>query len=335
MHLKQNWRWFVSVVIIVAAAGLAFSRRSELASVIVTVQSAHPVWLVGAILLQACVYVMFSLVMRQSLIILNYRLPVSSILPISFTGIALNRFFPSSGTLTEIVGLGHRDIPRGTATVALSLNLLSGFSAFGVLLFTGFGYLVTHGGIGIGNLLALLPVLFIILLLAGFVFRQARDRERLTRRALAIQEKIGRLARRSFAPDAILHFLDEAYEGVTLIRTNIKGFIQLVGMQLVTLLLDGAGLMLLFIALDVHPNLLMVILGYALAYTVATVSSLPGGGGSFEAAMTLTYTRLGVASHVALSVTLLYRFMTFWLPLMVVAIAANRLRAKQPQIPAS
>lgn len=331
MSIKQNWRWFVSVAVVVAVAGLAFVRRSELESVVATVRGARPGWLAGATLLQISVYIMFALVLRQSLIILKYRLRLRNVLPISFTGIVLNRFFPSSGTVAEVVGLVGRNVPQGTATVALTLNLLSGFTAFGILLLGGLGYLFTHGGIVIGNLIALLPALVIVLLIALFIFRQARDRDRLTRRALALQRKVGRVLHRSFAPAAILRFLEEMYDGFALIRSNSKSFIRLVGMQLMALLLDSAGLTLLFLSLNVQPHPLLVLLGYALAYTVATVSSLPGGGGSFEAAMTLTYTRLGIPSHVALSVTLLYRFMTFWLPLLVVALTANRLRRKQSQ----
>src|SRR5688500_11344540 len=137
MRFKQNWRWFVLVVVVVAIAGLAFARRSELGAVAATVRSARPGWLAAAMLLQASVYVMLALVLRQCLIILSYRLRLQSILPISFTGIVLNRFFPSSGTIAEIVGLANRGVPQGTATVALSLNLLSGFSAFGILLLGG------------------------------------------------------------------------------------------------------------------------------------------------------------------------------------------------------
>lgn len=335
MKLRHNWRWIVSLAIIPMVALLAFVHRSELESVVVTVHKADPLWLALAVLIQICVYVMFSLVMRQCLIILNYRLPIRRVLPVSFAGIALNRFFPSSGTIAEIVGLGKCGVPRGTAMIALSLNLLSGFAAFGVLLLTGFGYLLTHGGIGAGNLLALVPVLILLPLVVMFVFNQARNRKRVTHQAIAIQQTLGRLLRRSFSPHAMLRFLDDAYAGAALIRANLKAFVQLVCMQLITLLLDGSGLMLLFFTLNLHPHLLTVLLGYALAYTVAMVSSLPGGGGSFEAAMTLTYARLGIASHVALSVALLYRLMTFWLPLIVVALTANRLRAKQPRIPVS
>jgi Mg2+-importing ATPase len=133
----------------------------------------------------------------------------------------------------------------------------------------------------------------------------------------------------------MLDFVAETYDSIALIRTNAFGFVRLIGLHLSALLLDCVGLTLLCVALGFHPDFLLVLLGYSLAYVIAAVSSLPGGGGSFEAAMAVTFTQLGVPGHLALSVTLLYRLMTFWLPLLPVAFTANSIRAPRPRQPAS
>jgi uncharacterized protein (TIRG00374 family) len=67
-----------------------------------------------------------------------------------------------------------------------------------------------------------------------------------------------------------------------------------------------------------------VLLGYSLAYFFSTISSLPGGGGTFEALMVVTITNLGIDQALALSVTLLYRLLAFWMPLVISAIIYRR-----------
>jgi uncharacterized protein (TIRG00374 family) len=330
--IKRNlWRWFGSLAIVLVILGLAFLQREEVALMIATVQNAHVAWLAVAIALQIVVYVMFAVVMHQSLVLVQRPLTLASIFPFSFTGIVLNRFIPAGGTAVEVIGLLNRGVPQGATTVVLSLNILSGIAAFGLMLVGGTAYQIAHGGLDLRGGLGLVGGIAVAALAIALIIRRARDREGLTRKALALQRGAGRLLRRSFAPEGMLHFIDETYDSVALIRTNAFGFIRLIGLHLTALLLDCVGLVLLFVALGYRPDFLLVLLGYSLAYVIATLSSLPGGGGSFEAAMALTYTQLGVPAHLALSVTLLYRLMTFWLPLLVVAFTANRIRMPRLQ----
>ena len=113
----------------------------------------------------------------------------------------------------------------------------------------------------------------------------------------------------------VLAFIAELYEGTALMSRDRFGFVQLVALQLVALLLDCLTILLLFWAVGVWPHFSVVLLGYSLAYFFSTISSLPGGGGTFEALMVVTMTNLGIEAAIALSVTLLYRLLAFWLPL--------------------
>jgi uncharacterized protein (TIRG00374 family) len=331
---SKGWRWLGSIAMILVIAGLALLRREEVVSMITTVQDADPAWLAIAIGLQFVVYLVFAVVMHHSLVLVRHPLPLTSIFPFSFTGIVLNRFLPAGGTAVEVLGLLSRGVPQGTTTVVLSLNILSGVVAFGLMLAGGIGYQALYGGIDLQRGSALAVALVLVLLAIFVIVRQARDRERLTQNLLALQRWTGRLLRRSFAPESMLRFVAETYDSLALIRTNVMGFVRLVGLNLAALLLECAGLALLFIALGFRPDFLTLLLGFSLAYVVATISSLPGGGGSFETAMVVTYTQLGIPAHLALSVTLLYRLLTFWFPLIAVVFTANRIRAPRAQQPA-
>jgi uncharacterized protein (TIRG00374 family) len=122
----------------------------------------------------------------------------------------------------------------------------------------------------------------------------------------------------------VLAFIAELYEGTALMSRDRFGFVQLVALQLVALLLDCLTILLLFWAVGVWPHFSVVLLGYSLAYFFSTISSLPGGGGTFEALMVVTMTNLGIEAAIALSVTLLYRLLAFWLPLLVSSVIYRR-----------
>lgn len=331
MNNRSLWRWFGSLALVLVIIGLAFLRREEVALMIATVQTAHFGWLAVSLAVQVVVYLMFAVVMHQSLVLVHRPLTLASIFPFSFTGIVLNRFLPAGGTAVEIIGLLNRGVPQGTTTVVLSLNILSGVAAFGLMLVGGAAYQIGHGGLELRGGLGVVGGVALAVIAIVLIIRQARDRAGLTRKALALQRGAARLLRRSFPPEGMLHFIEETYDSIALIRANMLGFMRLIGLHLSALLLDCMGLVLLFFALGYRPDFLMVLLGYSLAYIVATLSSLPGGGGSFEATMALTYTQLGVPAHLAFSVTLLYRLMTFWLPLLAVAFTANRIGAPRLQ----
>ncbi|MDQ4146576.1 MAG: flippase-like domain-containing protein [Pseudomonadota bacterium] len=185
-------------------------------------------------------------------------------------------------------------------------------------------YLFTHGELRVNQVLIIVVLILMIVTFGMYLWGLSHDRALLTRRVLGIKDWTARLLRRSWGDTQLLAFIAELYEGGTLIKRDRKGFMQLVALQMLALLLDCMTLLLLFWSVGVWPHLSVVLLGYSLAYFFSTISSLPGGGGTFEATMAVTITALGVDQPLALSVTLLYRLLAFWLPLTITAVVYRR-----------
>jgi uncharacterized membrane protein YbhN (UPF0104 family) len=89
-------------------------------------------------------------------------------------------------------------------------------------------------------------------------------------------------------------------------------------------------------AFDVHPDVGALILGYTTAY-VATALPLPAGGaGGIEASLALTLNAIGVPLAAAVLATVVYRIITFWLPILPALIAlpgVRRLAEELPDVP--
>jgi len=87
-------------------------------------------------------------------------------------------------------------------------------------------------------------------------------------------------------------------------------------LELTIILLDSATLWLLVRALGVSAPPLGLFAGFMLASVLRSIGIVPGGLGAFEAAAVVTLHWIGVSIAVALSATLLFRGLTFWLPML-------------------
>lgn len=325
--LRRHWRLGLAFVIVGVVIAVVFIQRHELFEAGRLLSTAHFPWIVAALITQSLVYLCFSAVYWRSLHLLGYHVRLRSLYGVAFVGVFLGRVFPAGGTSTFaflLYQLRRRGIPDGTGAVAVTLDGLSYLMAFFTLLTGGFLYLFTHGELKVNQVLIVALVTLAIILFGMYVWGLSRDRALLTRRALALKSRIARLFGRSWGDTRVLAFIAEMYEGAALIGRDRFGFIQLVGLHLSALLLDCVTLLLLFWSINLWPHFSVVLLSYSLAYFISTLSSLPGGGATFEATMTVTMTTLGIANPVALSVTLLYRVLAFWLPLLISAIIYRR-----------
>ncbi len=321
--VRRHWR-----VIVVGLAGagvfLILARRAELDMILMLLRRAQWRWLVGALALQFAVYANFAAVFRLCLTLLGTKITLWTLYPPVFVGVILNRFFPSSGTAFLLYQMRRRGVPMSTATLAVTLNLLSGLPTFVGMLLGALVYRSLHDELERTQIASLVLVIIGVASVCGCAYRLQRDRVRLTHRVLIIKRHLGNLLQRSWDDRPMLDTIAQFYDGQALLQRAPLSFFWLIGMHSLALLLDSFTLLLLFAALGAAPGLGTVLLAYASAYLVSTVSSLPGGGGSFEVVMTLAFSQLGVPVETALAVTGLYRLLTLWLPLVGAGLVVQR-----------
>jgi uncharacterized protein (TIRG00374 family) len=78
---------------------------------------------------------------------------------------------------------------------------------------------------------------------------------------------------------------------------------------------DFAALVAALAALDAHARPSMVLLAYVVAQALAMIPVTPGGLGFVDAGLTALLVLIGVSADTALIGTLLYRLVSFWLPI--------------------
>jgi uncharacterized protein (TIRG00374 family) len=77
----------------------------------------------------------------------------------------------------------------------------------------------------------------------------------------------------------------------------------------------------------------LVAFGLLLSLVIGALPISPGSLIVYESAMTYFFTKLGAPVHAALIITLLYRFLTFWLPIPIgLLVYRNLQRNRKVQV---
>jgi uncharacterized protein (TIRG00374 family) len=157
--------------------------------------------------------------------------------------------------------------------------------------------------------------LLVLLLVAGVAAWGVRYRARITALAVRLAQRWAALRRRPYDPTPTEAAVARWFSAWGTLRTGgWRG--PVMGAALNTVF-DMLTLYFLFIAAGhpVSPGVLLA--GYGLPLLLGKVSFLPGGVGIVEGTMAALYDGLGVPSGVTVVVILIYRFFSFWLPLLI------------------
>jgi uncharacterized protein (TIRG00374 family) len=182
-------------------------------------------------------------------------------------------------------------------------------SVFGLIHLLSTHELSALQAIGFGMTLLLLS------LIVGVAVWGARHRSRITELAVRLARRWATLRHRPYDPASTEASVARLFRAWDTLRTGgwrgpILGATLNTGFDMLTLYF-------LFVAAG-HPVSLGVLLaGYGLPLLLGKVTFLPGGVGVVESTMAALYHGLGVSNGVAVVVILIYRFFSFWLPLLI------------------
>jgi uncharacterized protein (TIRG00374 family) len=214
--------------------------------------------------------------------------------------------------------LERRGLPKARSALVGPLFYAVDYAVFILLLGIGFTALLQRGE-GHAEAMAALPSLA-ALVVGGFIAWRLAARPRRLEAVLAgiarFLNGAARLARLSArVPPG---FAREAAETVAEVRDRLRGHpgigFRLFGAGLAMLLCDVATMAFAFGAFGVWVGVPTAFLGFCMASVGAVFSVLPGGLGTFDAAMVLGFTGLGVPRPAALAATVAYRVIATWLP---------------------
>ena len=211
-------------------------------------------------------------------------------------------FLPAGGISSLVFFTGpveRKGIKRSQIHFASTIYGFTGILTVVLVALPVFSYSLVDGTVGSGEFFALGTL---VLLVAAMV---------LLYRALLRNSALYRLVIR-LVPSAEV-FLNDIRDS-TIDRKKILFTI------LVSLLIECTGIAHLYIAMEalgMEPRLYAAMLGYIISVIFLVISPFLRGLGAIEVSMTYVLVRLGFGNVEAISITLLYRFFEFWMPLLI------------------
>jgi uncharacterized membrane protein YbhN (UPF0104 family) len=314
----RRWLSWALGLAAVAAIIVAAVHLSEGREFVRLARGAEPGWLLVALVLQAATYLAQGEVWRVVARAARLSLSRRAAWELSLAKLFVDQALPSggiSGTVLVAEALEQRGMARAAVSSAVVLNTVSHYAAYVMSLAAALA--VAAARHQASALLALVSAAFVVFAIA------------LTATVLAISGRPVRpttLARRP----SLRRMLDLIADADPRLSRDPRLLLESVACQQAIVLLDAATVWVLIRALGGTPSPSGVFASFMISSLFRTVGVLPGGLGTFEASSVLTLKMIGVSLPIGLSATLLFRGLSFWLPMLPGLWYSRRAVAAEP-----
>jgi Mg2+-importing ATPase len=309
-----SWVLGAALLVAVVVAALHVAEGREFIDV---AGRAKPWWLVLAVCLQGTTYLAQGEIFRRVPRAAGCYLTLTVAYQLSLAKLFIDQALPSAGIGSTIVlakALERRDVPRAIVAASMVINIWSYHAAYVVCLSIALALTISRRETHV--LVLVVSVLFIAFSVAvttGLLFLAGRDVDR-----------FGARLRRFPALRNALTFLKDADPHLTRYSPLL---LQAGAWQTVIFVLDAASMWVLIRSLGTTASPGAVYASFMIASVFRTVGIVPGGLGTFEATSVWTLNMLGVSVPVGLAATLLFRGLSFWLPMLPGWWVSRRLTA--------
>jgi uncharacterized protein (TIRG00374 family) len=328
------WAPIVGALLIIAVLALGVHNWPTIHRAIVLMLHARPGWLALGAIAVATGFVCAGQIYGRVLGILGYRLPQPWLIAAAMVSILISQAIPA-GTVASYAfltaSLRRRGIPSTSVALLASLELFTWIGGMLVLFCFGLIYKVVFLGDSSTAPITYPAAAVALGFVLGAIVAVTRPRATLHRWVRLAGRVAGRILRRSWSEEHIHQIVDELDTNRRLIIERPRQALLLLCLQIIVFALHSLALLMLIHALGASARPLAVVAAYGLALIVSTFTALPGGGGTVEAALTLSLTAEGVPPEAALGATILFRLYSFWLLLPLGAICYRLLTASDNQ----
>lgn len=333
----------IIVIILFLAMTLIIFSFSELQDVVATLQQAHARFVALAVLLEAAWFVALGWMFQSIYALLGMKESGWRLTLLAVAGSFVGVVTPSAGMggLAIFIADGRaRGHSSGKVTVAGAVYALMDYAAFFCVLALGIIVLVRRNHLGAGEIGASLILLAVAAVLAFLLYVGYRSTEALGNVLAQLSRAANGILRpfihREYLSEARAHgFASDMSAGLGALPSKTRSLIQPFLLSLANKVLLMAVLICSFLAFAVPFSAGTIVGGFAIAYLFLIVSPTPSGVGVVEGVLAVALHTLGVDFSQAVIVTLAYRGVTLWLPLIAGVLALRSLHlegVKAPQI---
>ncbi|HVN53866.1 MAG TPA: flippase-like domain-containing protein [Anaerolineaceae bacterium] len=336
-------RWIFGISI-VAFIWVVVTRFTQIEELMKTVAQGRLEWILAALLIEVINYVVLAATYQSAFSTVGVQSRLLDLIPITLASQFVNVVTPSagaSGAALFVDDAARRGQTPARTTAGLFLQSASVYFAITIILGVGLAYLYIQHDLAPYEVAAAIAFLLITLAQGG-VLMLGHWRPDLLHRLLAWVQKAGNGLASKFhrAPFFSENWADQNTADLSqaseAIYSDRKGQAQTVGLSLATQILNLACLFAIFMAFYGPISFGPLVAGYAMGILFSIITITPQGIGAVEGIMALVYESFGIPKDVAVIVPLVFRGLTFWLPLVLGFISLRRVKSfgiGEPSLP--
>ena len=307
-----------------------FIQFNHFEKLVTVLQSGQLLWIAIAFFVQAIWQVAQAAQFRATHRLTNVRQSLAEILPV----VAANNFIlvaaPSANASTFalfIYDARQRGLSATRVLLAVLLFAVYQDLAHSLAVVAAFLVLIATRSF---NFIIVLPAVILFLLTGLYTAAMAlaaHSPEKILTLIVAGVRPLNRLAQRIRHHDlisetALRQFISESADDLRALRRQpLRLWLQAAGITLGSKLILGWLMATLFLSFHEPPTLPAIVVGVATASLLTVVSPTPLGIGVAESVTALMLTQMGVSAESALVISLAYRGLTVWLPMVYGFIA--------------
>lgn len=332
----KNFRWLFWLFVI-AFVWLIVSRFTEIERLALTLIEGKWQWVLVAAILQIISYMAMALLYKNAFASVGVNSHIHELIPLTFTALFVSVAVPAGGTggpALFVEDARRRGESPARATAGTLLVLIAQFGSFLVVLAAGMIYLFIRKDLQVYQVITAILMLLLVLgqssiLMLGLWWPEILIKilfwvQRLANK-FGILIKKQPLLRKNWAQDTSAEFIDASIA----ITNHPDQLLKTFGVGLTIHLVNILSLLSVFMAFYSAPGAGILVAGYAMCFLFAVVSITPQGIGIVEGVMSLVFTSLAIPSEESTIISLAFRGLTFWVPLLIGFFLLRRLRLFQ------
>lgn len=276
-------------------------------------------WLAMALLIQSATYITQGMVWRLLTQSMGYPLAMGKALELGLAMLFVNQALPSAGAsgMAMLSGaLSRAGMPRAVVVSAVLVNEAMYCLSYALCMAVALGIARRHCYLPDWVSAAMLLFVFAGLGVSWFMTALPSGGMSGLKARLRFNTKLARLL------DSVDQARPDSFR-------QKRVMIQALFIHTITFLLDATTIWVATRALGVTASPGGIFTSFMVSTLFRTIGIMPGGLGTFETASVMSLKSIGLPLSVGLSATLLFRGLSFWLPMIPGLICSRHLLAKQ------
>jgi len=336
---KPNARCWLFAFMILGFIWVVSTQFNQVEALVKTLTQGRLEWVLAAPLIQLIYFIFFSATFQFAFSTLAVRSRLIDLIPITLGSRFLNVVAPSagmSGATLFVEDAARRGNSPALAAAGTLLQLVSDFIAFSFILLVGLAYLFIQQNLTAYEVVAAILLLLLTLFLSALLMLGLWHPDLLRSLFAWIQKVENNLAARFqrtllLTGDMVERYAADFSRAAAAISKNPRGLARTIGMALAAHGLERICLYILFLAFYGPVHFGPLVAGYAMGILFSLITITPQGVGVVEGVMAIVFGSLGIPKGVAVAVSLSFRGLTFWLPLLLGFISLRRVNSHKSE----